>query len=54
MRGREFVKGLDQNDADKRACRAWYGVMYFGGGMLEPLAVTVGQLARRSDPSGRP
>jgi hypothetical protein len=41
--GREFVNGLDQNDAQKIAGRAWYGVMYFGGGMLVPLAVALRQ-----------
>jgi hypothetical protein len=52
--GREFANGLDQNDAAKIAGRAWYGVMYFGAGMLIPLAVTVGRLARRADGDSAP
>jgi hypothetical protein len=48
MVGREFVNGLDQNEAHKIAGRAWYGVMYFGGGMLVPLSVALGQAVRAS------
>ena len=41
--GRQYVNGLDENQALKFAGRAWYGVMYFGGGMLVPLAVALRQ-----------
>lgn len=41
--GLEVVNGLDQNLADKYAARVWYGVMYFGGGMLVPLSVALGR-----------
>lgn len=48
--GLEFMNGLDQNDATKFAGRAWYGTMYFGGGMLVPLSVAWGRLALKPTP----
>lgn len=44
--GREFMNSQDQNDAVKIASRAWYGVMYFGAGMLG-LSVALLNVAKR-------
>ncbi|OAI41912.1 hypothetical protein AYO38_11940 [bacterium SCGC AG-212-C10] len=42
--GRELVPDSDISSTDLQAIRAWYGVLYFCGGMLVPLAVTIGRL----------